>query len=148
MFELVLSISHMKLFKLKLKNLRKTWILNSEEQFYQHFPSAEKNYGTTYVIHALKSGKEIIPSCQVTPSQWKKFSYKGGTKIVFVPFFIPSHFSYKQPFSSFMLDEGNNTLNLKKRLTLITLKTVAIFVYRQFLHWNQIWQFVHKYRSH
>ena len=140
MFELVLSISHMKLFKLKLKNLRKTWILNSEEQFYQHFPSAEKSYGTTYVIHALKSGKEIIPSCQVTPSGWKKFSYKGGTKIVFVPFFIPSHFSYKQPFSSFMLDEGNNTL--------ITLKTVTIFVYRQFVHWNQIWQFVHKYRSH
>ena len=29
------------------KNVHESWILNSEEQIYQQFPSAGENYGTT-----------------------------------------------------------------------------------------------------
>ena len=66
----------------KTKNLRYTWILNLEEQFYQHFPSRNK-YGTTYtyVIHAQK-GEQNHPILSDYPSRLKKSPNKGWIKIV------------------------------------------------------------------
>ena len=82
----MLLISHMKLFKLKLKSSRYSFINNFCQQEKIKEP----------LIHAQKSGTEIIPSCLVISSGLKKSLYKGGTNIVLSRVFIPSRFLYKQ----------------------------------------------------